>query len=834
MSNAEEFDDGAGTHGGQRAGAGSKPGHRRSRLIDRMPIRARALELPEPYRVFVKGDTCHATGLDVSDAGGPCKPWWKPPSQEQADVFRQIQDQTVTSWGAHEKGHPINAFEQVIECEFCGAWRAPFTTAAKCCQHGALVLNQKYKLGQLLLDLARRGVSKVSRSLNNAYRFAVMRLPKDSHWNCDSFQHLKVTGQPFAMMNNLNDATSTRSFLDEPLERVARATDVTNKHLRPHPADVRVVDTVLSANPLAMTLVNWAGTEQATARLALKWEGTTQSVRAFTCTPSTSVVTPRSIYFTRQADDESVKIYANDPLYPVLMWPLVFPQGQPLANEAGVPLGISNSEEYSSLFSVNQVTLALLMQPERNLDGSIAMFNTRSPWDHAQCFTRPLSKLELFGRLGDEMLLDRFLTSEDARLRTIATPFMQRRLTGQFAAETEADADDQSRGTYLPASVTGSPRDMRDRVGNAMCARRVIGPPLLFITATTDVAEWEEILGKLLRAEMTDGEAPRERHQDAFDRAGLTAEAFHGKLEALLARLRTGSIFRNVGRPVLVDGKYECRFKMKGGGYLIWSIEYQGRGLVHAHIIWRPAKMPEGFEQGFQPGQRLDWVDKWVCARIPDESVLRDFGMLGTVGAFRDLDGVRMSADERSPDFDTPMLDAYKYLWADGVTANTEVLHPDIVKDHGYGLANDSFTYDHACGKKALLDRLIELTVEQKADGDDHWSLHPHRKGSHKAKMIHSHTKGIDVPDDWCKKRGKTGGCKGHFPKAPAEYTHVSEEGWIVYRRRACDRMVVAYNPWISLYFTSHINVSAWQHTQTLTLPTHLAVEAHLFATDCH
>ena len=48
---------------------------------------------------------------------------------------------------------------------------------------------------------------------------AVLRLPKDSHWKCDSYQHLKVTGQPFAMMNNLNDATSTRSFLDEPLER---------------------------------------------------------------------------------------------------------------------------------------------------------------------------------------------------------------------------------------------------------------------------------------------------------------------------------------------------------------------------------------------------------------------------------------------------------------------------------------------------------------------------------------------------------------------------------------------------------------------------------------
>ena len=308
-------------------------------------------------------------------------------------------------------------------------------------------------------------------------------------------------------------------------------------------------------------------------------------------------------------------------------------------------------------------------------------------------------------------------------------------------------------------------------------------------------------MSKLLRAEVADGQPTRERHQDSFDRAGLTADAFHGKLEALLARLRTGSIFRNVGRPkYLGKGKWECRFEVKGGGYLIWSIEYQGRGLVHAHIIWRPAEMPEGYELGFAPGRRLDWVDEWVCTRIPDEQVLRTFKMLGLARDFRQLDGISAAnAGQKAK------LKVHEYLWK--VSPDAEVLHPDIVKDHGYGLRDDG-TYDHAAGKKALLARLVELTVEQPADGDDHWSLHPHRKGSHKAKMIHSHTKGIDCPDDWCKKRGKKNpGCKGHFPKPPAEYTYVSEEGWIVYKRRPCDRMVVAYNPWISLYFTSHINV---------------------------
>ena len=75
-------------------------------------------------------------------------------------VFHLIQQETVTSWGRGEKAHPINAFEQFIECDGCGYWRSPTTPAAKCCQNGELVLNTRYKLGDELLKLAADGVSK--------------------------------------------------------------------------------------------------------------------------------------------------------------------------------------------------------------------------------------------------------------------------------------------------------------------------------------------------------------------------------------------------------------------------------------------------------------------------------------------------------------------------------------------------------------------------------------------------------------------------------------------------------------------------------------------------
>ena len=53
--------------------------------------------------------------------------------KEEEDVFKRVQMQTVTSWGRHEKDHPINAFEQVIECAHCGAWRAPKAAQSYCC-----------------------------------------------------------------------------------------------------------------------------------------------------------------------------------------------------------------------------------------------------------------------------------------------------------------------------------------------------------------------------------------------------------------------------------------------------------------------------------------------------------------------------------------------------------------------------------------------------------------------------------------------------------------------------------------------------------------------------
>ena len=94
------------------------------------------------------------------------------------------------------------------------------------------------------------GLSKQSRAANDLFRFAQMALPKGTHRIPDSYQHLKITGFPYAIIPNLNERSSTRSFLEDPHERLERRAEQ-DVQLRPSDAAVRVIGTVLrSTNPL--------------------------------------------------------------------------------------------------------------------------------------------------------------------------------------------------------------------------------------------------------------------------------------------------------------------------------------------------------------------------------------------------------------------------------------------------------------------------------------------------------------------------------------------------------------------------------------------------------
>lgn len=620
---------------------------------------------------------------------------------------------------------------------------------------------------------------------------------------------------PFAIISNINERSSTRSFLDDPNERLDDCMRYCAA-LRPSPAALATIDAVMRReNALVPRLINWAEESTSNARLVLKWPGATSSVRAFTVEPATSVRQPRTIFFTRRDEDEPCYVDSFDPMYAALMWPLVCPDGAPprlkgLVDSAGTVLRPAGALLDKEAKNIRQATLALMLQPERTSDGAFLLVPCQSPYGpSAPRVLRRFGRLELMGRLGDEVLVDRWLSALDARLHFVGKSWMQSRLLRRFddgpdAPETEDDVADERRGTYLPPSEHGTPRYLRHCCGNALALLRQKDTRyLFFITVTTDISgDWPEVDSGLAQQNPTAGS--NHAYQDPYDRAALHAEVFEAKVQAFLARLRSGTIFRNLGRPTVeVENgvrMYTFPMQTKGGGYIIAAVEDQDRGLGHIHIAYKPAKAPrDDWNARPRPNQPMHWVDEVICARIPDEEMLATFKLVLPAAEARAMLGVCSEVDSEPHGM-------YRYLR--GVADTAEVLHPDVVANFGYGMCDDG-SYDHAAGKAALLARLVSLVSGTPrggtADAPDHWSLHPYTYTGG-GKLIHRHHHGPHVPDAWCKRKGHHG-CKDHYPKEIAAFTHMTEEGYMAYRRGAADIMVVPYNPWILLYFTSHINV---------------------------
>lgn len=131
----------------------------------------------------------------------------------------------------------------------------------------------------------------------------------------------------------------------------------------------------------------------------------------------------------------------------------------------------------------------------------------------------------------------------------------------------------------LPSTFSGSPRNMRESCCDAMSIFAKIGTPDLFITFTAN-PNWPEVLENL-----NPGETPA-------DRPDIVARVFKIKLAALLKEL------------------VECGVLGKVIAY-VYTIEFQKRGLPHAHILLTLAA-----EHKFTSAER---IDRHVSAEIPSE-----------------------------------------------------------------------------------------------------------------------------------------------------------------------------------------------------------------------
>jgi hypothetical protein len=189
-----------------------------------------------------------------------------------------------------------------------------------------------------------------------------------------------------------------------------------------------------------------------------------------------------------------------------------------------------------------------------------------------------------FGRLTQEFIVDMFAKIENSRLSYIRFHQDDLRVDVYAGAsdyvrrgDGQAPASNLGQPTILPSSFQGGPRYMQQCYQDAMAIVRRYGKPDYFITFTCN-PNWVEIKANLM---------PR---QSAVDRPDLVCRVFHLKLKALLKDLSDGVLGRMVS--------------------LFYVIEFQKRGLPHAHILMIVAP-----EDKLRDPEMFDFV---TCAELPD------------------------------------------------------------------------------------------------------------------------------------------------------------------------------------------------------------------------
>ncbi len=191
------------------------------------------------------------------------------------------------------------------------------------------------------------------------------------------------------------------------------------------------------------------------------------------------------------------------------------------------------------------------------------------------------SRMKMLGRLMQEYYVDAWSRIEEEKLIWIRRNQgkLLRSATRKELDETIAGEGGLKAGrTYLPSSHTGGPRNMQIKFQNAMAIVARKGKPSFFITITTN-PKWKEITDNLLP------------HQSASDRPDLIDRVFHCKLSMATNMINSGELF----------GPRVSTMEV---------IEFQKRGLPHAHIALRVA--------GGGP-LHADEIDAFVRANIPGE-----------------------------------------------------------------------------------------------------------------------------------------------------------------------------------------------------------------------
>gem|GEM_PF-2308791 len=272
-----------------------------------------------------------------------------------------------------------------------------------------------------------------------------------------------------------------------------------------------------------------------------------------------------------------------------LCYPIFFPYG-----EKGW------GDDIRKQYKFHDYILHRFLLPERDISGRLLLMPTQSTPPRSI----PFSRFQLMFRLGQTYLVDMISRIIDYRLQFNA--FTQYTLFGQTRPthpdhdvnnfdeaittshdnnDEEKEGDENKKSTFLSQNFHGSRRHLLNLAQNAICLVSEFGRPTLFITFTCN-PNWPEIKEMLFEGET------------AYDRADITTKVFHEKLDRFLFNMRNGKYFGQRHKPT-----YELRV-----------IEYQQRGLPHAHMVFQLDNIPDWKTE---KEELALWIDENINATFP-------------------------------------------------------------------------------------------------------------------------------------------------------------------------------------------------------------------------
>lgn len=524
----------------------------------------------------------------------------------------------------HPVTFPLTAdYDDLPKCTHCGTWFFPSETLGTkergwCCKNGTMLaritppapLPVRFK--QMLLSNEGR-IRELSRKYNLRFSFSSLGVAYGEFEKQQYPNALRCSGWLYTRILHAEAYGPLRYYVHDPLyDHVNGALDA--------PTVLHLGQLITSTNPFALALREFgANPSYHDCVLQVEWNqhaAQTSEMASIVHKPTWETPTKRMLVVYRSSaqfhamfpdatgnNHNGYFVPMDHPLAEALQYPLFYWGGH--KDVGWCPEMYKNK---STRVTLNQYVRHRAMVPERTSTGAIDRSFLVTVDAQANPPRRlPLNRFQLAGRLNCEWLINMFTRVEDSRLmwqRQHQSLLTGRALPVDDVHDEDAQFPDR---VSLHRSLTGSPKQMKQKTADGLQIVHKIGKPLFFITFTCN-PKWPEILSALPPG------------QTASDQPILTCRVFKMKLQALLSRLKSGLIFQlHDANGNVVDNVQH--FQLKNGrssGFIISVIEFQKRGLPHAHIAFRPACVEHQIK--LTEGEHCEWVDHYICARLPDEA----------------------------------------------------------------------------------------------------------------------------------------------------------------------------------------------------------------------